>query len=56
MFRITVRKDADFSYSLQYKWNEDVDVWWHDIVEGMSTICPPEWLTPDDPLFMLYTR
>lgn len=38
-----------------YKWNEDVDVWWHDIVEGMSTICPPEWLTPDDPLFMLYT-
>ncbi|KAH9637253.1 hypothetical protein HF086_006897 [Spodoptera exigua] len=38
-----------------YKWNDDIDVWWNDIVEGMSTICPPEWLTPDDPLFVLYT-
>lgn len=41
---------------VQYKWNEDRDVWWHDIVEGQSTICPPEWMDAEDPLFMLYTR
>ncbi|XP_050361102.1 acetyl-coenzyme A synthetase [Nymphalis io] len=38
-----------------YKWNDDVDVWWHDIMEGQSTICPPEWMDAEDPLFMLYT-
>ncbi|CAB3225418.1 unnamed protein product [Arctia plantaginis] len=38
-----------------YKWNDDIDVWWHDMVEGQSTICPPEWMAAEDPLFMLYT-
>ncbi|XP_045458046.1 acetyl-coenzyme A synthetase [Melitaea cinxia] len=38
-----------------YEWHDEVDVWWHDIVEGQSTICPPEWMDAEDPLFMLYT-
>ncbi|CAG4929373.1 unnamed protein product [Parnassius apollo] len=38
-----------------YKWNEDRDMWWHEMIEGQSTICPPEWMDAEDPLFMLYT-
>lgn len=38
-----------------YKWDNDRDVWWHNLVEGQSTICPPEWMDAEDPLFMLYT-
>ncbi|XP_063373972.1 acetyl-coenzyme A synthetase [Cydia amplana] len=38
-----------------YKWMEDRDVWWHDIMEGQSTFCPPEWMGAEEPLFMLYT-
>ncbi|XP_013189383.1 acetyl-coenzyme A synthetase [Amyelois transitella] len=38
-----------------YKWNDERDIWWHDLLEGQSTICPPEWMAAEDPLFMLYT-
>ncbi|XP_013138023.1 PREDICTED: acetyl-coenzyme A synthetase [Papilio polytes] len=38
-----------------YNWNEDKDLWWHEIIESQSTICPPEWMDAEDPLFMLYT-
>ncbi|CAH2035182.1 unnamed protein product, partial [Iphiclides podalirius] len=38
-----------------YNWNEGRDLWWHDMVKGQSTICPPEWMKAEDPLFMLYT-
>ncbi|KAM3968836.1 acetyl coenzyme A synthase [Aphomia sociella] len=38
-----------------YQWNDVRDVWWHELVEGQSTICPPEWMDAEDPLFMLYT-
>ncbi|CAH2217831.1 jg2605, partial [Pararge aegeria aegeria] len=38
-----------------YEWHDDIDVWWHDIIEDQSTICQPEWMGAEDPLFMLYT-
>ncbi len=34
---------------------EGRDVWWHDVVEGMSTVCEPEAMDSDDTLFILYT-
>src|SRR5699024_11139976 len=31
------------------------DRWYHDMVEGQSTDCPPEPMNAEDPLFILYT-
>jgi acetyl-CoA synthetase len=31
------------------------DVWYHDIVPGQSTDCPPEELDAEHPLYLLYT-
>jgi len=31
------------------------DVWYHDLVSGASTECPPEEMDAEDPLFILYT-
>ena len=31
------------------------DVWWHDVVEGQSDVCEPEWVDAEHPLFLLYT-
>jgi acetyl-CoA synthetase len=31
------------------------DLWWHDAVAGQSTICEPEWVDAEHPLFLLYT-
>ncbi|KAL0902548.1 hypothetical protein ABMA27_000390 [Loxostege sticticalis] len=53
--RVTPCGDLPDDIKTLYKWNEDRDVWWHDIVDGQSTICPPEWMDAEDPLFMLYT-
>ena len=33
----------------------DRDVWWHDVVEGVSAECAPEWVDAEHPLFLLYT-
>lgn len=37
------------------KWNNDLDIWWHDAIEGQSTDCPPVAVEADHPLFILYT-
>jgi acetyl-CoA synthetase len=37
------------------EWNDDRDVWYHDIVKAASTDCPPEEMDAEDPLFILYT-
>jgi acetyl-CoA synthetase len=34
---------------------EGRDVWWHDLVPGQSTDCPPESMDAEDLLFILYT-
>jgi len=31
------------------------DVWWHDITDGQSEQCEPEWVDSEHPLFLLYT-
>jgi acetyl-CoA synthetase len=31
------------------------DVWWHEVIEGQSTACEPEWVNAEHPLFILYT-
>ncbi len=36
-------------------WQDDRDVWYHDIVAAASPDCPPEEMDAEDPLFILYT-
>jgi acetyl-CoA synthetase len=36
-------------------WNEDKDVWWHELVNNQSDECPCEEMNAEDPLFILYT-
>ncbi|EMI2317184.1 acetate--CoA ligase [Providencia rettgeri] len=36
-------------------WVEGRDLWWHDVIKGVSTDCPPEEISAEDPLFILYT-
>ncbi|HMU03268.1 MAG TPA: AMP-binding protein, partial [Saprospiraceae bacterium] len=36
-------------------WNSDLDIWWHDTVDGMSTECAAESMDAEDMLFILYT-
>jgi acetyl-CoA synthetase len=31
------------------------DAWWHDVIEGQSPACDPEWVDAEHPLFILYT-
>jgi acetyl-CoA synthetase len=31
------------------------DVWWHEVIEGQSPVCDPEWVEAEHPLFLLYT-
>lgn len=31
------------------------DVWWHDVIQGMSSTCPAEEMDAEDMLFILYT-
>lgn len=36
-------------------WTDGRDVWWHEEMEDAEASCYPEWLSAEDPLFMLYT-
>ncbi len=36
-------------------WNDDRDVWYHDLVEAQADQCEPESMGAEDPLFILYT-
>ena len=36
-------------------WNDNVDVWYHDLIKDESTTCEPEEMSAEDPLFILYT-
>ncbi|MCS7206695.1 MAG: acetate--CoA ligase [Dehalococcoidia bacterium] len=31
------------------------DLWWHEVVQGQSAVCPPEPMDAEDLLFLLYT-
>ena len=37
------------------EWNNECDVWWHEITETASQHCEPEPMNAEDPLFILYT-
>ncbi len=37
------------------EFNRDRDVWWHNAIEGMDSVCEPEWVEAEHPLFLLYT-
>src|SRR5688572_6506540 len=36
-------------------WNDERDVWWYEIINQQSNICPPEIMDSEDLLFILYT-
>lgn len=36
-------------------WEDGRDVWYHEAIANTSTVCPPEEMNAEDPLFILYT-
>ncbi len=36
-------------------WHAPRDQWMHDVTDGISTHCEPEWVSAEHPLFLLYT-
>ncbi len=34
---------------------EGRDIWWHEVMDEISSDCPPEEMDAEDPLFILYT-
>uniref|UniRef100_A0A673KTZ7 Acetyl-coenzyme A synthetase n=1 Tax=Sinocyclocheilus rhinocerous TaxID=307959 RepID=A0A673KTZ7_9TELE len=53
------RTNTDASSKLQVgqttPWDESCDIWWDDLMDGVSDECEPEWMDSEDPLFILYT-
>ena len=47
---LTVRRTGD-----AVSWNPDRDVWYHELVPGQNSVCEPEIMEAEDPLFILYT-
>jgi len=39
----------------EVEWNDDLDIWWHDLFNSQPTHCEPEWVGAEHPLFILYT-
>ncbi len=39
----------------EVSWNDDLDVWYHEVMDQASTQCPPAEMDAEDPLFILYT-
>jgi len=37
------------------EWDDDLDIWWHDLFNSQPTDCEPEWVGAEHPLFILYT-
>jgi acetyl-CoA synthetase len=37
------------------EWDDDLDIWWHDLFNAQRTHCDPEWVGAEHPLFILYT-
>ena len=36
-------------------WDASNNIWWHDLVAGQDSVCEPEWVSAEHPLFILYT-
>ena len=39
----------------EINWSDDVDVWWHDVVDNQPALCEAEHMDSEDILFILYT-
>lgn len=39
----------------QILFDSERDVWWHEITASADTVCEPEWVNAEHPLFTLYT-
>jgi len=59
---IALKKCPDVKANLVIKrtggdidWNDEVDIWYHDIVDKQMAECAPESMNAEDPLFILYT-
>src|SRR5829696_7281739 len=39
----------------EVSWNNERDLWWHDVVEGEGDECEPERMGAEDTLFLLHT-
>ncbi|HEX5363609.1 MAG TPA: acetate--CoA ligase, partial [Gallionella sp.] len=37
------------------EWNDERDIWWHELFNAQPTHCEPEWVDAEHPLFILYT-
>ncbi|GAB6033029.1 Acetyl-coenzyme A synthetase, cytoplasmic [Chamberlinius hualienensis] len=48
-------RKKEICHQLTSKFNEGVDLWWHDLMENADAECEPVWMDVEDPLFMLYT-
>lgn len=54
--RVTPGKgDASTFTGIECPMKEDRDFWWHDEMEDAEPSCYPEWVSVEDPHFMLYT-
>ena len=36
-------------------WDDQRDIWWHELIDGQREHCEPVWVDPEHPLFLLYT-
>ncbi len=39
----------------EINWQENRDLWWHELIKNESIECEPEIMDSEDPLFILYT-
>ncbi len=49
------RTGQDLSVDGDDGWDDDVDVWWHDVVDTASTDHTPEAFDAEHPLYVMYT-
>jgi acetyl-CoA synthetase len=47
---VTVRRTGG-----EHSFIDGRDLWYHDLLEGRSTVCEPEPMDAEDPLYLLYT-
>ena len=47
---VTVRRTGG-----EHSFVEGRDLWYHDLIEDQSTVCEPEPMEAEDPLYLLYT-
>ena len=52
----SIEKSIVFQRTKQnISWNDEIDVWWHEQLVGISDNCPAEIMDSEDVLFILYT-